>query len=86
MPSDLRFCKEELIVRHIGKNATVLYELKRSLLLGTSPSIRREAAQFFSATRMQTPDQGSCPSPDGGVLLKGITPKLFAAKGNRASR
>lgn len=59
---------------------------KRSLLRGNSPSIRWESAQFFSATRMQTPDQRLCPSPDGGVLLNGITPKLFAAKGNRTSR
>jgi hypothetical protein len=55
-------------------------------LLATTIAFRCEAAQFFSATRMQTPDQRLCPSPGGGVLLKGITPKLFAAKGNRASR
>ena len=27
--TDLQISREEVVVRHIGKNATVLYELKR---------------------------------------------------------
>ena len=73
--------KNELIVGLTGENALSCTSSKQKLA-----SIRRETAHFFSATRMQTPDQRLCPNPDGGVLLNGITPKLFAAKGNRTSR
>ena len=49
-------------------------------------ALNRERRHFFSATRMHTPDQRSCPTPGGGVALKGITPTLVAANGYRASR
>ena len=41
---------------------------------------------FFAATRRQMPDHLSCPSPGGGVALKGITPRFLAANGKRAAK
>ena len=41
---------------------------------------------FFAATRIDTPDQRSCPNPGGGVAFKGITPTFFVVNGYRASR
>jgi hypothetical protein len=84
--TDLQVSNEEVVVRLIGKDATVLYEFKKPVDIMERSSSRSRTGYFFSATRMHTPDQRSCPNPGGGVALRGITPTFFVVNGYRASR
>ena len=84
--TDLQISKEEVVVRHIGKDATVLYEFKKPVDIMERSSSRGRTGYFCSATRMHTPDQRSCPNPGGGVALRDMTPTFFAVNGYRASR